>query len=341
MINLTDYGFMPDTMPKDIKSLPARVTAAHRDRYEIVCKYGQIYAKLKTSVYYNNSGENFPTTGDFVLFNHIPESDSVIVKTLERKSLFSRLEPGPIPRQQAIAANFDYVFIMASLNHDFNIRRIERYLAIANQSGGVPVVVLTKADLAGDFSARLRETEDIAAGAAVHAVSAVTGFGTETLAQYFKPGKTIVFLGSSGVGKSSLVNALAGEDIMAVNAMRNVDASKGRHTTTHRQLVMLSGGVMVIDTPGMRELAMIDISENLAGSFADVEQFLGKCKFNDCGHQSEPGCAVKAAIENGRLSPKRWESYQNLDNEAKHGVQRQNSKKGKKIKERGGIYDEE
>lgn len=276
-----------------------------------------------------------------MLVNHIPEGDSVIVKTLERKSLFSRLEPGPIPKYQAIAANFDYVFIMASLNHDFNIRRIERYLAIANQSGGVPVVVLTKADLA-DFSAPLKETESIAAGAAVHAVSAVTGFGLESLPQYFKSGKTIVFLGSSGVGKSSLVNALAGEDIMAVNAMRNVDDSKGRHTTTHRQLVMLKGGVMVIDTPGMRELAMTDVSENLTGSFADVERFLGKCKFNDCKHQSEPGCAIKAAIENKELPRGRWESYQNLDSEAKYGVQRINAKKGKKIKERGGIiYDEE
>ena len=340
MIDLTNYGFVPN-MASDAKSIPARVTAAHKDRYEIICERGQIFAKLKTSVYYGKNEENFPTTGDFVLIDHIFGGDALIVKTLERKSLFSRLEPGPIPREQAIAANFDYVFIMASLNHDFNLRRIERYLALANQSGGIPVVVLTKADLVDDFSRQTGEIERIAAGAAAYAVSAITGLGLDSLAKYLKPGKTIAFMGSSGVGKSSLVNALAGEDIMAVNVMRNVDASKGRHTTTHRQLIMLSCGAMIIDTPGMRELAMTGASDNLSETFGDVERYLGRCKFSDCKHQSEPGCAVKSAIESGELSGERWESYLRLNREAEISAKRLAPKKVRRIKERGGaIYDE-
>jgi len=342
MINLTDYGFVPTTLSQDAKGIPARIMAAHKDRYELICEYGQAYAKLKTSVYYNNTSEKFPTTGDFVLIDYLPGTDSVIVKTLERKSLFSRLEPGPIPREQALAANFDYVFIMASLNHDFNLRRIERYIAIAKQSGGVPVVLLTKADLVEDFSSQAKEVENIAAGADICACSAYTGFGMEALLKYFAPGKTIAFLGSSGVGKSSLLNALAGEDIMAVNVTRDVDSSKGRHTTTRRQLIMLGSGAMIIDTPGMRELAMIDVSNSLNASFSDVEKFLGGCKFSDCKHQSEPGCRIKAALESGELPHGRWESYLNLFSEAKHSAKRLASKKGKKIKERGGvIYDDE
>ena len=342
MIDMLNYGFTPAMLPPDAKGVPARVTAAHKDRYEIVCEYGQTYAKLKTSIYYNGNDEKFPTTGDFVLIAYVPGSDSIIVQTLERKSLFSRLEPGPIPREQAIAANFDYVFIMASLNHDFNIRRIERYLALARQSGGVPVVVLTKADLIEDFSKQAEEIESIAVGVNVYAVSAMTGLGIDSLSEYLKPGKTIVFMGSSGVGKSSLVNALAGEDIMAVNVTRDVDASKGRHTTTHRQLIMLKSGVMIIDTPGMRELGMVDESDGLSETFADVEQYLGKCKFSDCNHQSEPGCAIKSALKNGELSHKRWESYLRLNAEAKYAAKKLSPKKIRRIKERGGrIYDEE
>jgi len=166
--------------------------------------------------------------------------------------------------------------------------------------------------------------------------------GIDSLSEYLKPGKTIVFMGSSGVGKSSLVNALAGEDIMAVNVTRDVDASKGRHTTTHRQLIMLKSGVMIIDTPGMRELGMVDESDGLSETFADVEQYLGKCKFSDCNHQSEPGCAIKSALKNGELSHKRWESYLRLNAEAKYAAKKLSPKKIRRIKERGGrIYDEE
>lgn len=197
------------------------------------------------------------------------------------------------------------------------------------------MIILTKADLVDDFSRQIHEAQKAAAGVCVHAVSAVTGFGLEVLSEYLKPCKTIVFLGSSGVGKSSLVNALAGEELMAVNEIRE-DDSKGRHTTTHRQLLMLKNGAMIIDTPGMRELGMWNVSTGLGEAFSDVEQYFGRCRFFDCQHKTEPGCAVKAAIENGELPLERWNSYISLKREAKFaddkaGYLRQKQQMGKDI----------
>lgn len=296
--------------------IPARVTTVHRERYELVCEHGLTFGRLKKSIYFDAGEEEIPTTGDFIMIEYNQSGDSRIVKTLPRRSFFSRSDPTPGRGEQAVAANFDYVFIMQSLNHDFNLRRLERYITIAWQSGALPVILLTKADLISDYSAYVRAAEKAAPGAGVFAVSSKTGFGLDALTEYLKPRKTIVFLGSSGVGKSSLVNTLTGEPIMAVNEIRE-DDSKGRHTTTHRQLIMLPSGVMVIDTPGMRMLGMWDVTEGLGEAFGDVEEFLGRCKFSDCRHQSEPGCAVKEAIADGRLPLKRWESYLKLKMEAR------------------------
>jgi len=311
-LNINDYGNVPDT--ENLPGIPARVTAVHKERYEIVCEHGTTHARLKTKEYYVDS-QDFPTTGDFVMINYIDNGDSQIIATLPRRTFFSRREPGPIPRDQAVAANFDYVFIMQSLNMDFNPRRLERYLTLTWQSGATPVILLTKADLVDDYWDYLTAVERVAAGVNTHVVSAHTGYGLNRLNAYLQPGKTVVFLGSSGVGKSSLVNALAGENIMAVNGIRE-DDSKGRHTTTHRQLIRLKSGVMIIDTPGMRELGMWEVSEGLGDAFADVEQFIGKCRFFDCKHETEPGCAIKAAIATGELDASRWESYQKLKEEA-------------------------
>ena len=311
-MNIYDYGIVPNT--QNLPGIPARVTAVHKERYEIVCEHGTIHARLKTKEYYVDT-QDFPTTGDFVMINYIPNGDSQIIATLPRRTYFSRREPGPIPRDQAVAANFDYVFIMQSLNLDFNPKRLERYLTLAWQSGATPVILLTKADLVENYWDYLTQVERVAAGVNTHVVSAHTGYGLERLNAYLQPGKTVVFLGSSGVGKSSLVNALAGEEIMTVNGIRE-DDSKGRHTTTHRQLIRLKSSVMIIDTPGMRELGMWDISEGLGDAFADVEQFIGKCRFSDCRHESEPGCAIKAAIATGELEIARWESYRKLKAEA-------------------------
>ena len=311
-MNINDYGILPnfDNLP----GIPARVTAVHKQRYEIVCEHGTAHARLKTKEYYVDT-QVFPTTGDFVMISYIENGDSQIIATLPRRTFFSRREPGPIPRDQAVAANFDYVFIMQSLNMDFNPKRLERYLTLTLQSGAIPVILLTKADLVEDYWEYLTQVERVAAGVNTHVVSAHTGYGLERLNAYLQPGKTVVFLGSSGVGKSSLANALAGEDIMTVNGIRE-DDSKGRHTTTHRQLIRLSSGVMIIDTPGMRELGMWDVSEGLSEAFADVESYVGKCRFSDCRHESEPGCAIKAAIAAGELDIGRWESYRKLKEEA-------------------------
>ena len=311
-MNINDYGMVPNY--ENLPGIPARVTAVHKERFEIVCAHGITYARLKTKEYYVDT-QDFPTTGDFVMIHYIDNGDSLIISTLPRRTFFSRREPGPIPRDQAVASNFDYVFIMQSLNLDFNPRRLERYLTLAWQSGATPVILLTKADLVEDYWGYLTQVERVAAGVNTHVVSARTGYGLNRLNAYLQPGKTVVFLGSSGVGKSSLVNALAGEEIMEVNAIRE-DDSKGRHTTTHRQLIRLKNGVLVIDTPGMRELGMWEVSEGLSDAFSDVEAFIGKCRFSDCKHESEPGCAVKAAIASGKLDIQRWESYRKLSGEA-------------------------
>ena len=311
-MNINEWGCVPnyDNFP----GIPARVTAVHKERYEIVCQHGITHARLKTKEYFVDTQE-FPTTGDYVMVNYIENGDSQIIATLPRKTFFSRREPGPIPRDQAVAANFDYVFIMQSLNLNFNPKRLERYLTLAWQSGATPVILLTKADLVEDYWDFLTQVERVAAGVNTHVVSAHTGYGLNRLNAYLQPGKTVVFLGSSGVGKSSLVNALAGEEIMAVSAIREED-SRGRHTTTHRQLIRLNNGVMIIDTPGMRELGMWEVGDGLGSAFADVECYLSRCRFSDCKHEREPGCAIRAAIAAGELDIERWDSYRKLKEEA-------------------------
>lgn len=321
-MHLNEYGPVPHT--EYLPGIPARVTAQHKERYALVCEYGEVFARLKAKDYYWDRA-CFPTVGDYVTINYIENGDSQILTTLPRRTCFLRREPGPVPKDQAVAANFDLVFILQSLNQNFNPARLERYLSMAWQSGATPVVVLTKADLAADCQPYLTQAERIAVGAEVHAVSARTGYGLEGLQPLLQPGKTVVFLGSSGVGKSSLVNALAGEPLMQVGEIREQD-SRGRHTTTHRQLHRLQSGVLVIDTPGMRELGMAECPDGLADAFADVEQYLGRCRFRDCRHTGEPGCAVQAAIASGALDPARWERYQKLQAEAALQEQALNSK---------------
>lgn len=320
-MDLKDYGFSDEMISMNSNKLPARVTAVHKNRFVLICMYGEISGKLKTKEYYNEN-EKIPTTGDFVLINYIEGGESLITATLPRRTFFSR---GTVSRDkeghtkseetQVIAANFDYVFIMQSLNQDFNIKRLERYLTLAWSSGALPVIILTKADLAENNDEYINKAINVASGTPVHAVSSKTGLGLDALSEYLKPGKTAVFLGSSGVGKSSLVNALAGEEVMAVSGIRE-DDGKGRHTTTHRQLIMLKSGVMIIDTPGMRELGIEktdnNISIGLENAFSDVESYLGKCKYSDCTHTSEPGCAIREAIEKGELNKERYESYCSL-----------------------------
>lgn len=314
-MNINDFGFNYDLIPENASGIPARITAVHKGRFGIVSDFGEGYAQLKSREYYYE-GEAFPTVGDFVMIDYVEDGDSRITSTLKRKTYFSRRDPDKGRGEQAVAANFDYVFIMQSLNNDFNPKRLERYLTAARQSGAEPVIVLTKADLTEYYLPYILDVSRVAENVETYIVSAKTGFSLEKLSKYLVKGKTLVFLGSSGVGKSSLVNTLAGDDIMDVNGIRE-DDSKGRHTTTHRELIMLKNGVMIIDTPGMRELGMWDVTEGLGEAFSDVEKYIGKCKFRDCKHENEPGCAVRKAIENGELDTKRFESYKKIKAEAK------------------------
>ena len=320
-MNLADYGFIPTMLSLiDIDTLkdnyiPARVTAVHKERYALVCEHGECFGRLKSGNYFDVASDEIPTTGDFVLVKYNVSGDSQILQTLPRRSRFVRSDfsghaVGYVKTilEQVVAANFDFVFVLSSLNQDFNVNRIMRYLTQAYQSGAQPVVILTKADLSPDFEASVAEVQKVAPDVPVHAVSSHTGFGMEALNAYLQPEKTVVFLGMSGVGKSSLLNALMQQEVMAVKAIREED-SRGRHTTTYRRLFMLPSGAMVIDTPGMRELGLYDADEGISAGFGDVEDLLSQCRFSDCRHKTEPGCAILAALDDGSLAHERWELY--------------------------------
>ena len=299
---------------------PARVTAEHRERYELAGEQGAFFGKLKSAEYFGeNAVETFPTVGDFVLVDYNETGDSRIVRTLPRTSVFERPDPSyGRQRPQAVAANFDHVFIVLSLNRDFNEKKLARYLTLSWQSGAHPVIVLTKLDLHEEgWEQMIMDAENAAFGVPVCPVSSLTGEGLDALQAFLQPGKTAALLGSSGAGKSSLINALAGETLMKTGAVREEDA-RGRHTTTHRQMLRLPGGALVIDTPGMRELGMWDVTEGLGDAFGDVTRLAEDCRFSDCQHESEPGCAVRAAIERGELPEIRLIQYRKLKKEARY-----------------------
>ena len=338
-MNIIDYG-LKDNLIKSIEpgKMIARITATHKDRYEIVCDKGNGFAKIKRGCYYDNPESIYPTTGDFVIIEWNSNGDSMICETLKRESSFSRTASSSDrnrelhnQHEQLVAANFDYVFIMQSLNNNININRIERYLSLAWESGGIPVIVLTKSDLVSNAQEYINEVQNVAFGVDVYAVSCKTNEGIENIKKYFEKGNTIVFLGSSGVGKSTLVNTLYGEEVMKTSEIRE-DDSRGRHTTTSRNLIMLPNGAMIIDTPGMRELGMWDAEAGINKTFQDVEQYIGMCKFSDCTHTNEPGCKILEAIENGELSKERYEQYIKLQKESLYNTDSEQYLKNKKEK---------
>ena len=324
-MDIKDYGFK-NNLTEDSDKVVARVMAVHKDRYEIVCNNGLGFARIKRGIYYDNPNSTYPTTGDFVLIEWNNSGDSMIYETLKRESSFSRTASSSDrnrelhnQHEQLVAANFDYVFIMQSVNNNFNLNRIERYLSLAWESGGIPVIILTKSDLVSNIQKYIDEVQDIAFGVDVYAVSCITKDGLDDIKKYFTKGNTIVFLGSSGVGKSTLVNTLYGKEVMKTSEIRE-DDSRGRHTTTSRNLIMLPNGAMVIDTPGMRELGMWDAEAGISKTFSDVEQYIGLCKYTDCTHTNEPGCKILEAIENGELSKERFEQYLKLQKESRYNT---------------------
>ena len=304
-----------------------RVVQAQRERCLVRSGDEEYFCVLAGSLRYR---EEYPVVGDYVEITVNPYGDSLIRAILPRKTVFCRPDRGghadgfvKTVQVQPLIANIDYVFIITSLNRDFSVSRIARYAAMAVSGGAIPVAVLTKADACGNVEEMEAQARALSDNIEVAAVSAFTGFGLDKLRRYFTPGTTIALLGSSGAGKSTLINTLAGREVMRVGGIREADA-KGRHTTTHRELIELDG-VSFIDTPGLRELGVIDAEEGIADTFSDIAELIGRCAFSDCTHRTEPGCAVRKALEDGELSPERWEMYARLEKENSWSREKKNA----------------
>jgi ribosome biogenesis GTPase len=306
---------------------PGRVALEHTHLYRVITAGGEALARVSGRFRHEaESRSDFPAVGDWVALEPPRHADArgrgrtrcTIQAVLPRSSRFVRKTAGSRTEEQVVAANVDVVFLVAGLDGDFNLRRLERCLVLAWESGSEPILLLNKADLAGDLGARIADVQRIAPAVPVVATSARTGTGFEALAAHLQPGRTVALLGSSGVGKSSIVNRLAGRDLLQTRDVRASD-SRGRHTTSARQLVVLPSGALVIDTPGMRELQLWDVDEGVGRAvgdvFDDIEALAPACRFRDCRHRAEPGCAVRRAVADGRLPRERLDSYLKLQNE--------------------------
>ncbi len=293
---------------------PARVTLVHRKQLKVLSHRGEHWARTGGRLQHKaESPGDLPAVGDWVAAR-IPEAGEALVHAvLPRRSAFVRKVAGENADPQVLATNLDTVLVVMGLDRDFNLRRLERFMTLAWESRATPVVVLNKTDVAPDLEAQLAEVLALTRGAAVHAVSALDGEGLEPLRELLGPGKTVVLLGSSGVGKSTLVNRLAGTQVMATGDTR--DDGRGRHTTTRRELLVMPGGGALIDTPGLREVQMWAAEGGLAKTFDDVEALAETCRFTDCQHDAEPGCAVKAALADGTLDAVRFASWLELQGE--------------------------
>ncbi|HEY90374.1 MAG TPA: ribosome small subunit-dependent GTPase A [Dehalococcoidia bacterium] len=308
--------------------VPARVIAEGKHSCQVYSQYGELSARVSGRMRYESrAGDRYPSVGDWVVVKpNTGEQKCLIHAVLPRRSCFSRKmsddrarRSGSLTREQVLAANVDTVFIVSGLDgsRNLNLRRLERYLTLAWESGAAPVIVLNKIDLCPDVDACIRNVEPVASGVPIHAVSATERLGLDALVTYLDRGKTAVFLGPSGVGKSALLNALLGIERQEVGEVRGIDR-KGRHTTTRRELVLLPGGGAVIDTPGLREVQMWADEDSLGSVFKDIEQLANECRFRDCTHHTEPGCAIKAAVQQGSLDVARLQSYRKLEKELRH-----------------------
>ncbi|MCU0543685.1 MAG: ribosome small subunit-dependent GTPase A [Oscillatoriaceae cyanobacterium Prado104] len=335
-MNLEQFGWT-DTIASSFISyrkqgfVVGRVAVEYRDRYLLYTERGEQFAEIAGKLRHQATGlQDFPAVGDWVAIQQT-EQQATIHAILPRSSKFSRKVAGSKTEEQILAANVDTVFLVSGLDGDFNLRRIERYLVLVWDSGAVPVIVLNKADLCFDLEFCIAEVEAIAVGVPVVALSA--NQGVEVLQPYLQPGTTIALLGSSGVGKSTITNQLKGEEIQSVQSVRQND-DRGKHTTTHRQLISLPSGALIIDTPGMRELQLWSGTEALPETFADLEFLAQSCRFRDCQHDREPGCAVQEAIATGRLDSNRLLNYQKLQRELQYAIRKQDQRANLVEKER-------
>jgi ribosome biogenesis GTPase len=299
--------------------VPARVIAEHRGLYRVSGMAGEMPAEVTGRIMYHAEERlDYPVVGDWVAAAVLDQGErAVIHHILPRASVLARKHAGRRIEGQAIAANIDIIFIVIGLDRNFNLNRVERYLAVASGSGARPIVVLSKSDLAADPEGKAAEVRSRTGNATVIAVSARTGSALEGLREPLIGGRTGCFIGSSGVGKSSLINRLAGSELIRTAEVREAD-SKGRHATSHRELFVLDSGGIVIDTPGMRELGLWDSEEGIERAFADIEELAAGCAFRDCTHRIEPHCAVRAAVDAGELEPARYENFLKLDREQEH-----------------------
>jgi len=310
----------------------ARVIKQEKGLYTIDYDGNENIAEVSGKFRYEAVGvADFPAVGDYVVATW-PEdgSHSIISSIFPRKSSFVRRAAGNNSEEQVVAANIDTVFICMSLNQDFNLRRLERYVSVAWDSGATPVIVLTKADLCEDTDEKTAEVSSVAIGVDIITTSSKDG-NTAGVSGCIESGKTYAFIGSSGVGKSTLINALIGESVLRTSEIREND-DKGRHTTTHRELIRLNNGAFVIDTPGMRELGIVNSEEGVETAFSDIEELISQCRFSDCSHTNEPGCRVLSAITEGSLSADRWNSYQKLITENLYNTNESEYLKAKKAK---------
>jgi len=316
---------------------PARVISQQKNSYTIQGEHGELNATVSGRLRYQfDNVDSYPVVGDWLAVAVRPgERKGIIQAIIPRKSSFSRKTAGELTQQQVVAANVDTVFLVSGLDggRNFNLRNIERYLTVAWNSGAQPVIVLNKADVCEDVPSRIDEAELVASGVPVHAVSAVSGWGLDALYAYITSGDTVALLGHSGVGKSAIINALLGEERQQVGTVRSRDR-RGRHTTTSRELILLPGGGAVIDTPGMREIQLWGEESVLDDAFNDIERIAENCRFVDCQHDSEPGCAVREAIQRGDIDNARFQSYLRLKRELKYLEARRNDRVRIEEKER-------
>lgn len=310
-----------------------RVTAEHRTEYEVATEVGQIRAKSRGRLHFQaHASADLPVVGDWVCLS-VYEREGMIERRLDRKTLFSRKSPGSASEEQVICANVDVAFIVSSLGVELNRARMERYLAAVIESGAEPVFVLTKVDLCHDSEAALAEIKAFAPLVKVVAVNSLEGLGLAPLRDILSNGRTGVLIGPSGVGKSTLVNALANAPVLETGSVREGD-HKGRHTTTHRELIALEGGGNLIDTPGMREFQIWDSGSGIESVFSDIETLMTSCKFSDCRHENEPGCAVRQALEDGSLDEGRLANFRKLERENAYMLRRHDKAKQREEKEK-------